>query len=628
MKGIWKRFLEVNLTTGSAVAKELPESMFLKYLGGLGLASRLLLDYTEPKIDPLSEKNVVVIAPGLLVGTGLPTASKTTLTFKSPLTNAFGRSVSGAYLGVALKKAGYDAVVITGKSSKPVYLLIEDDKFVIKDASHLWGRDAIETQEILRKDLGNEFRTAAIGTSGEKLLLVADIDFEERQSARAGGGAVMGSKMLKAIAVKGTKLPVYADLEALKKAILEWNKKINASEAKKLDMGYGSGEFYEWVNKERGVFPVKNWQESYFEESFDKHKDGKSPLDPYYWSPKYTEKLHPCPNCTKPCGRFISIKEGKYAGTRVEGVEYELLYSLGSDLGIDNIEATAKLNELCDRAGVDGISAGVTIAWAMEAYERGLLTKEDTDGIELTFGNEDAAIQAMQKLVNREGKLGELLADGVKRAAKKLGKGSEEFAMEIKGLEPPAYDIRGLKGMALAEAVSVRGACHLTGGIYAPELTGSFWKLSNIDRLSAEWKGYEVKTGEDFMSVYDALGMCKFSRSIFWIEGLLDGIRAVTGENFGVDWIMETGERIYNLDKIFNTREGLTRKDDYLPYRVTHNPISNGLSKGHYVKEEELQSMLDEYYLVRGWSKGGVPTKMKLFELGLDKEAEEIGAPT
>ena len=627
MEGVWKKFLEVNLTTKSAVAKELPESLYLKYLGGLGLASRLLFDYTEPNIDPLSEKNVIVIVPGLLVGTGLPTASKTTLTFKSPETDAFGRSVSGAYLGVALKKAGYDAIVITGKSDIPVYLLIDNDKYTIKDASALWGKDSIETQEILRKELGADFRTAAIGTSGEKLLRIADIDFEERQSARAGGGAVMGSKMLKAIAVRGTKSPHYADHEALKKAILSWNKKINESDAKKLDMGYGSGEFYEWVNKERGVFPVRNWQESYFEESFKKHEGEKSPLDPYYWSPKYTEKLHPCPNCTKPCGRFISIKEGKYAGTRVEGVEYELLYSLGSDLGIDNIEATAKLNEICDRAGVDGISAGVTLAWAMEAYEKGLLTEDDTDGIELKFGNEDAAIEAMKRIVNREGKLGELLADGVKRAAEKLGKGSEKFALEVKGLEPPAYDIRGLKGMALAEAVSVRGACHLTGGIYAPELTGSFWKLTNVDRLSAEWKGYEVKTGEDFMSIYDTLGVCKFSRSIFWIEGLLDGINAVTGENFGVDWIMEIGERVYNLDKLFNVREGLSRKDDYLPHRVLHDPISNGISKGNYVKEEELQHMLDEYYLVRGWSKEGIPTKMKLFELGLNEEAEKFGAP-
>ncbi len=627
MKGIWKKILEVDLTSGNAIAKELPESFYLKYLGGLGIASRLLLDYTEGGIDPLSEKNVLIIAPGLLVGTGLPTASKTTLTFKSPETNAFGRSVSGAFLGVALKKAGFDAMVIKGKSEKPVYLVIDDEKFTIKDASSLWGKDAIETQEILRSELGNDFRTAAIGPAGEKLLRIADIDFEERQSARAGGGAVMGSKNLKAIAVKGTKEVEYADAEALRKAIANWNKKINGSEVQRLDMKYGSGEFYEWVNKERGVFPVKNWQESYFEESFEKHKDGKSPLDPYYWAPKYTEKYHPCPNCTKPCGRIISIKEGKYAGTRVEGVEYELLYSLGGDLGIDNIEVTAKLNEICDRAGVDGISAGVTLAWAMEAFERGLLTKEDTDGIELKFGNEEGAILAMEKLVSREGKLGELLADGVKRAAEKLGKDSEKFALEIKGLEPPAYDIRGLKGMALAEAVSVRGACHLTGGIYAPELTGSFWKLSNIDRLSAKWKGYEVKTGEDFMTVYDTLGMCKFSRSLFWIEGLLDGVKAVTGENFGVDWLMEIGERIYNLNKIYNIREGLTRKDDYLPYRVTHEPISNGISKGHFVKEEELQSMLDEYYQVRGWSKDGVPTKMKLFELGLDQEADKFGAP-
>ena len=627
MKGIWKKILEVNLTTGNAIAKELPESFYLTYLGGLGIASRLLLDYTEKNIDPLSEKNAIIIAPGLLVGSGLPTASKTTLTFKSPETNAFGRSVSGAYLGVALKKAGYDALVITGTSKKPVYLVIEDEKFTIKDASNLWGKDAIETQEILKDQLGKEFRTGAIGPAGEKLLKIADIDFEERQSARAGGGAVMGSKKLKAIAIKGTKNVEYADPDALKQAILEWNKKINASDAKKLDMGYGSGEFYEWINKERGVFPVKNWQESYFEESFEKHKDGKSPLDPYYWSPKYTKTLHPCPNCTKPCGRYIEIKEGKYAGTHVEGVEYELLYSLGGDLGIDNIEATAKLNEICDRAGVDGISAGVTLAWAMEAYEKGLLTKDDTDGIELKFGNEDAAIEALNKLVNREGKLGQLLADGVKRAAEKLGKGSEKFALEIKGLEPPAYDVRGLKGMALAEAVSVRGACHLTGGIYAPELTGSFWKLSNIDRLSSEWKGYEVKVGEDFMSVYDTLGMCKFSRSIFWLEGLLDGIYAVTGIKFGVDWLMEIGERVYNLDKIFNVREGLSRNDDYLPYRVTHEPIKNGISKGYLVKEDELQDMLDQYYTARGWSKDGTPTKMKLFELGLEKEAEEFGKP-
>ncbi|MGC9124831.1 MAG: aldehyde ferredoxin oxidoreductase C-terminal domain-containing protein, partial [Caldisericaceae bacterium] len=344
-------------------------------------------------------------------------------------------------------------------------------------------------------------------------------------------------------------------------------------------------------------------------------------------SPIYTEKLHPCPNCNKPCGRFIAIKNGKYAGTRVEGVEYELLYSLGGDLGIEDIEVTAKLNEICDRAGLDGISAGVTLAWAMEAYEKGLLSKDDVDGLDLRFGNGDAAVTAMEHIAKKEGHLGELLFNGVKRAAAKLGKDSYKFALEVKGLEPPAYDVRGLKGMALAIAESVRGACHLTGGIYAPELTGKFWKLTNVDRLSSDWKGYEVKTGDDFMRVYDSLGMCKFSRSLFWLDGMLDGIEAVTGKHFDVDELMLAGERIYNLERLFNAREGLSRKDDYLPYRVTHDPISNGVSKGNFVSEDELQHMLDEYYQVRGWSKNGIPTKMQLVRVGLSKEAEQYGDP-
>ncbi|HOA65054.1 MAG TPA: aldehyde ferredoxin oxidoreductase family protein [Coprothermobacter proteolyticus] len=627
MKGTLGKVLEVDLSSKTVEVRPIEDKTMYDYLGGLGLATRLLFDQTRPQIDALSEENVLVIAPGLLVGSGLPTASKTTLTFKSPLTNGFGRSVAGAYLGVELKKAGYDALVIKGKSDKPVYLFIDDDHVEIRDASHLWGKDAIETQELLKAELGN-VRTGAIGYAGEKLSKISGVDFEERQAGRAGGGAVMGSKMLKAIAVRGTKNIPYANVEALRETIKKWNQKIVGSPVQELDMKYGSGEFYEWVNKIMGVFPVKNWQQSYFEDSFNAHPDGKSPLDPYYWAPLYTEKHHPCPNCNKPCGRHIVFKEGKYAPLRVEGVEYELLYSLGGALGIDDIEVTAKLNSICDRAGLDGISAGVTLAWAMEAYERGLLTKEDTDGLDLRFGNSDAAVAAMEKLANREGKLGELLSNGVKEASRKLGKGSEKFALEVKGLEPPAYDVRGLKGMALALAVSVRGACHLTGGIYAPELTGSFWEFSNIDRLSSEWKGYEVKTGEDFMTVYDVLGLCKFSRSLFWLEeDVVDAIEAVTGIRFTIEQLMAIGERIYNLQRLFNIREGFTRKDDYLPYRVTHEPISNGVTKGSYVSEEELQDMLDQYYMARGWSKEGVPTKMHLKRLGLVEEAEVFGAP-
>ncbi|MGB9695415.1 MAG: aldehyde ferredoxin oxidoreductase family protein [Caldisericaceae bacterium] len=627
MKGISGKILYVDLTEGKTEVKSLQDEVYENYLGGEGLGARLLFDEIGAGVDALSEQSPIIINPGLLVGSGLPTASKTSVVFKSPLTGAFGRSISGAYLGVALKKAGYDGIVIKGKSSKPVFLYIEDDKVEIRDAGALWGLDAIETQEKIKETLGSDFRTAAIGYSGEKLSFISGIDFEERQSARAGAGAVMGSKMLKAIAVKGTKNVNYGDSDRLKEAIATWNKKIIGTDVAKLDMAYGSGEFYEWVNKEIGVFPVKNWQESMFEESFKAHEDGKSHLDPYYWSPIYTEKLHPCPNCNKPCGRFIAIKNGKYAGTRVEGVEYELLYSLGGDLGIEDIEVTAKLNEICDRAGLDGISAGVTLAWAMEAYEKGLLSKDDVDGLDLRFGNGDAAVTAMEHIAKKEGHLGELLFNGVKRAAAKLGKDSYKFALEVKGLEPPAYDVRGLKGMALAIAESVRGACHLTGGIYAPELTGKFWKLTNVDRLSSDWKGYEVKTGDDFMRVYDSLGMCKFSRSLFWLDGMLDGIEAVTGKHFDVDELMLAGERIYNLERLFNAREGLSRKDDYLPYRVTHDPISNGVSKGNFVSEDELQHMLDEYYQVRGWSKNGIPTKMQLVRVGLSKEAEQYGDP-
>lgn len=628
MKGVTGKVLEIDLSSRSTSIFNLDEETLTGYLGGLGIATRLLFDHLKPGIDALSDENIIVIAPGLLVGSGLPTASKTALTFKSPLTNAFGRSISGAWLGVALKKAGLDALIIKGASKEPVYILIDDDAVEIRPAEHLWGKDAIETQEILQKELGNDFKTCAIGYAGEKLSKIAGIDFEERQSARAGGGAVMGSKMLKAIAARGTKKIEYGNEDALREAILEWNKLIVGSEVQKLDMAYGSGEFYEWVNKEIGVFPVKNWLESCFDESFELHKGEKSHLDPYYWSPKYTEKYHPCPNCNKPCGRHIVIKEGKYAGTRVEGVEYELLYSLGGELGIEEIEITAKLNEICDRAGLDGISAGVTLGFAMEAYEKGLLTKDDTDGLDLRFGNGDAAVAAMEKIARKEGKLGELLFNGVKEATQKIGKDSYKFALEVKGLEPPAYDVRGLKGMSLAIGVSVRGACHLTGGIYAPELTGKFWKLSNVDRLSTEWKGFEVKTGEDFMTMYDTLGMCKFSRSLFWLEkAMVKGIRAVTGVNYDIGWLMVIGEKIYNLQKLFNIREGLSRKDDYLPYRVTHDPIANGVSKGNFVTEEDFQKMLDEYYLVRGWSKEGVPTKMRLVELGLEKEADEFGAP-
>jgi len=624
MKGYCGTILRINLTTKEIKKEKLEEKFAKKYLGGVGFGVKILYDEVPAHADPFGPENKLIITPGMLLGTGLPTISKTAVNFKAPLTGAYGRSMVGAYLGEALKKAGYDMLIIEGKSDKPVYIYIEDDKVEILDASNLWGLLTSETHEKLVEIHGKGIRTATIGPAGEKLSKISGIDFEERQAARGGGGAVMGSKMLKAIAVRGTGSVEYHDEAMIKELIKKWAAIIKEHPATEADMKYGSGEFYEWMNKERGTFPTRNWQYGYMQKVYDNLKEGKkSHLDPYYWSPKYTIKNRPCPRCNKPCGRYIEITDGKYKGTRVEGVEYEVLYSLGGVLEIDDIGAVAKMNKICDDYGLDAISAGVTLAWAMEAYERGLLTKEDTDGLELTFGNDEAAVKAIEKMGKREGRLGELLFNGSREASLKLGKDSWKFAIHIKGMELPAYDIRGAKGIALAFAVSTRGGCHLTAGVYGTELVGKWWKFDGVDRLKGEWKGFEVKFHEDLMTLYDMLGACKFSRHMFFLEGFPEMIKATTGWDMGMDELITAGERVYNITKMFNVREGFSRKDDHLPWRVMYEPIPKGPSSGAHVPPREFQKMLDEYYQARGWSIDGIPTRAKLMSLELPDLAEE-----
>ncbi len=624
MKGYGK-VLRVNLTTGEIKTEEICEHIARKYLGGLGLVAYYMYKEIPKGADPLGEENKIIMAPGLLVGFGIPTASKTTLGAKSPLTGGFGRTVVGAPMGVALKKAGWEVVIIEGKSEKPVILRIEDENVSIEPADELWGKDTREAQKLLKEKYG-KVNTAVIGPAGENLSKISGIDFEDRQAARTGIGAVFGAKKLKGIVVKGTKAPQPANPEKLKELIKKWAKIIKEHPATKDDMGYGSGEFLRWMNLERGTFPTRNWQWGYFQSFYDNAKEGELlGIDPYYWVPKFRSGRNPCPNCTKPCSQVFKLTKYK-PGEEVDGPEYETLYSLGGELEISDPEAVAYLNLLCDLYGLDTISAGVTIGWAMEAYEKGLLTKEDTDGIELKFGCVEAAAEALRKMAYREGNLGKLLADGVRDAARRLGKDSDRFAIHVKGLELPAYDVRGIKGMALAIAVSYRGACHLTAGVYGTELVGRWWKFDGIDRLSAENKGFVVKTHEDLMQIYDAVGICKFSRHMYFLEGIPELIEAVTGFNIGNAEVMVVGERIYNVARAFNVREGFSRKDDTLPWRLLHDPIPKGKSAGAYVKQKELEHMLDEYYQARGWSEDGIPTKAKLTALELDDIADEIGA--
>ncbi|MCR4391840.1 MAG: aldehyde ferredoxin oxidoreductase family protein [Candidatus Acetothermia bacterium] len=625
MNGVAGKMLVVDLSQRRTNVEEIPERAYRLYLSGFGLGVHLAWTHIPKGAEPLGPENAVAMVPGLLTGTGIPTASKTTFVFRSPLTGTLARSVAGAWLGVTLRKAGFDALLITGASKAPLALVVEDGMARLEEVPDLWGLDTRATRKALAERFGEGYRSAVIGPAGEKVSRIATIECDGRQAGRGGGGAVLGAKKLKAILVKGNAPVPMAEPERVKALGKYWNEVFRDHPATKADMAYGSGEFLDWMNQVSGTFPSRNWQWGYFQSAYTRAKGGKIELDPYHWAPKYVERNVACPFCTKPCGKLFQIKQGKYAGTEVDGPEYETLYSLGGAPEIASIEAVAKANEICDVLGLDTISAGVTVAWAMEAVERGLLTKKDLDGIDLKFGDEDAFLAVLERMGRREGRVGKLLSDGTKAACERLGKG-EAFAIHIKGMELPAYDIRGSKGVALAFAVAFRGGDHLTAGVYGTEFGGSWWRFEAVDRRSLRGKGFEVKFHEDLMAVYDTLGICKFSRHMFFLEGLPDLVAAQTGLSFTAAELLTVGERTYNLARAFNVREGFTRKEDHLPVRVMEDPIPEGPSAGDRVSYEELQLLLDDYYEARGWSRDGVPLKARLASLDLPDVAEAVGA--
>jgi len=614
------QLMRVNLTDGGVRKDPIPLQWPRRLLGGYGYATALLVREVPPTADPLGPDNRLYFGPGALLGTGIPTASKTLVVGKAPLTGTAGRASVGARAGVELKKAGYALLAIEGCAAKPMLLHISDGTVELLPAEDLWGLDTRETAKRLKATYPGH-ATFTIGPAGERLSCIAHIDADGRQAGRGGLGAVMGSKRLKAIAIKGTgEIPV-ADKERMRQLNVEWGKFFKAHPSAQEDMKYGTGEFYAWMNLQKGTFPTRNWQQGYFQKAFDGLKEGElSGIDPYSWAPRYAPKPIGCPYCNKPCGHEFEVKEGPNKGVALDGLEYETMYSLGGNLDIDDPEIVGKLHMECDLLGLDAISAGCVVGFAMEAAERKLLSHLPA-GLDLRFGNGEAASRLLRMMAYREGELGKLLADGVKRAQAQLGPAADAFAMHVKGLELPAYDVRGIKGMALAFAVSNRGGCHLTAGVYGTELTGKWWRFEGVDRFSAKDKGFEVKLHEDLMALYDAVGVCKFSRHMFYLEKYPEILKAATGEEFSNADLLAVGERIYNLQRLFNVRAGLTRKDDYLPKRVHDEPIPKGVSAGHRVTREELDEMLDNYYAARGWTSGGVPTKAKLAALDLDELA-------
>jgi len=600
--------LHVDLGGGKIWTTPLDGDTARKYIGGIGLGIKLALDLVKPGIDPLGPENVLILATGPLAGTIAPTAGNGfAFTAKSPLTGAVGEAKAHGFFGAEVKRAGYDVIIIYGRAEKPVYLWIDDDSVHLMDARHLWGKPPAEVEDRIREELGDYYiRVASIGPAGEKLSRIAAIiNDKTRAAGRTGMGAVMGSKNLKAIAVRGTKDVRVADPEGLMEFSKElWKRAQGPATVKYRTLGTNLNVL---VHNRVAALPTRNFSSATFE--------GAEKVSGEYLNERFVRKIVACSSCPMRCEHIAVVPEGPYKGA-VSRMEYEPLWAFGPHCGVDRLDAIIKAVELCNYYGLDAISAGNIIGFAMDCYENGLLTKDDTGGLDLRFGNHEAMIKMLHMMGRREG-LGDILAEGVKRAAEKIGGDAWKLANHIKGLEMTGYDIRGLKTAALGYAVSFRGADHNRHGAYSLDITGK------TDRFKpSKGVGKIVRDREDLYAIIDSLIVCKFSRGIYEGDGgfgdLAKLYSLVTGFDVAPDELRRAGERINNVARLFNVREGFSRKDDTLPWKIMNVPIPDGMAKGSLVTQEELDFMLDDYYEARGWSRDGIPTPEKLRELGLE----------
>lgn len=618
MNGFMGRLLRVNLTNSTISDEPLRQEDAEMFLGGSGLATKYLFDELKPGVDPLGPENKLIIMTGPLTGTISPSSGRFSAVTKSPLTGFWGSSNSGGHWGRHLKKTGFDGIIIEGTSSKPVNLIIDDGKAELKDAGEIWGKGVKETTRQIKKELGKRFNISCIGIGGENLVKYAAImNDTDRTLGRCGFGAVMGSKKLKAIAVAGTSKIQIAQKEAFKEAAKTANDFVKESLLKITLEVYGTNMVLDLVNVKGGL-PTKNWQ------------SGSCAYADDINGPAINEKIligkTACFACPIACGRLSEVKSGKYA-CKGEGPEYESVGALGSMCDVGDLEAITYAHLLCNDLGLDTVSTGSTIAFAMECYEKGILTQTETDGLELKFGDADMMIALIEKIARREG-IGDLLAEGTKRVSEKLGKGSERFAMHVKGLELAAYDCRATKITGLAFCTANRGGDHITGYIQGPTFMDIPFLVvedSIIEdaRVENPAEAKVVKDLEDALAVFDAVGVCKFMGMALMAEDIAPIIAGATGWVFDVADFRKAGERIYNLARLFNIREGCTRADDTLPKRLLEEPLADGPAKGLVV---DLEPLLDAYYDFRGWDKAtGKPTSPVLSELGLDKMVEKWG---
>lgn len=621
MKGIrggyTNKLLRVNLTEKKISVESIPENVSLSYLGGRGQAERYLYKELKPKINPLGPLNKIIFAVGPLTGSPVPCCSRYAVVTKSPITGYILHAFAGGYWAAELKWAGYDMIIIEGVSEEPCYLLVSDEQTEIRNAKHVWGCTTRETERIIKHDLHDDnLKILSIGPAGEKLVkfagIISDLTSKRSGSAsRGGGGAVMGSKKLKAIVVRG-KTPVkVADPELLKQAI----KKINTALIKNPTLEQfskrGTTRGVHILNEALGILPTRNFQTGFFEEA-----DG---IGPEEFEKRFVKHVG-CYICPIRCSKIRLIKSGTYAGWAQEGPEYETIALLGSNCGNSDADTVLSADYLCDNFGLDTISTGVCISFLMELNQRGLISKEQTDGLNLTWGDKDTILTLIRKIAFREG-IGDVLAEGVKRASERLGEATKSYAMHVKGLEMPGYDPRAAQGHGLGIGTSNRGACH-ERGFCTQELYG--WPTkSPSDRFSIEGKGKLVKENQDKYAVFDSTITCFFA-SFHCPEDYALALQGVVGdEELGkLSHLLTIGERIWTLERVFNIREGLTKKEDDLPERFKNIPMPNGPAKGHVSHWDKL---IQQYYQIRGYDQEtGYPKKSKLIELKLGDVIQDL----
>ena len=618
--GYTGKVLRINLTDQTAKEEELPLEIAKDFIGGAGFGIKYLFDEVPAGADPLGPDNKLVFASGPLSGTTVPCASRMAVTAKSPLTGAVGMALSGGYFPVELKFAGYDVLIIEGKADKPTYVWIKDGRVQFRSAKKLWGMKTTDTQQIIKNELNDQnVRIACIGPAGENQIKIAAIINEMRAMGRKGLGAVMGSKNLKAIAIRVKGKVSVADKDKLKAARGEFTKAMKESPVLYPHFSKTGTPMVVDATCAMGIFPTKNFTAT----------GEYAPADKIGVEIQMTRNVgsEHCYGCPVGCSQLKIAKTGAYAGILTEGPEFETMYSFGGETGVDNIDAIIAADRLADELGLDTVSSGVTIAFAMELYERGILSKEDTGGLELKFGNDEAMVRLLRMMAYREG-IGDILADGTRAAAKRIGKGSDKYAMQVKGLELPGYDVRGAKAHGLNYATAYTGADHNRG--YAFQEIFGIPIPYEVDRFAAGGKGKLTKWNQDVRSATcDAPTMCAFLLDMavpgIATQNTANLMEAVTGLKYTPDEVQKVGERINNLARAFNVREGFTRADDTLPERLMTEPLKAGASKGQFVSEDDLKLMLDEYYTERGWDiNTGAPTRGKLTELGLAYVADAI----